>query len=623
MIPTETWSASPAARFTPYQLQLHDRILILRRPLLVGVLNLTPDSFSDGGLTVEREMALEAARRLIWEGADILDVGAESSRPGAQPLDLQEELRRLQFLSEIVALGAPVSIDTYKPEVADWALNRGAHLINDITGLRAPMLDVVSRYRAPAIVMHMAGEPRSMQRRPRYDCVAQEVFDFLEERIERAADRGVATIADVGIGFGKRLSDNLELLRHLPRFAALGVPLLVGTSRKSMFAKLNGTGVGERLTGTLATSAWALERGVHMLRIHDLEPHRELVQVHSALAGISPRVISGSSTPSREFRSEAPTATPSQSARARLEGLPIELPLGVTAEERSNPQTVTLDVEMTFPCAQEGDRLEATQDYSVIPGLVQTVASERTAAGLDTLLLETLATAIAERLFRETSATWLRLRLHKPTAAAALGAEKLWLEREYTEHGAPPASSHARCRKAATAVIALGSNLGQRKTQLDHAVAEIRRLGLVTALSAWRETEPEGGWDHPRYLNGVILLHTTLDVLPLFEELQSIERRFGRPPREQRGRETSAEPVPRSLDLDLLFFDQEIIETNTLCLPHPRLHTRKFVLEPLVEVAPEYRHPKLGQSAQQLLQTLELSTSSPSRTQPRDSGKSP
>jgi len=233
--------------------------LVVQRPLLVGVLNLTPDSFSDGGTYADKEAALRGAQRLILEGADLVDIGAESSRPGAEPISAAKEIERLeQVVPAAIELGAPVSIDTRRAEVADRALSWGAHLINDISGVDQPMLEVAARRKAPAIVMHMAGTPGTMQHRPIYDDVVEEVYTFLSGRIKAARAVGVQTIADIGFGFGKLLEHNLELLKALPRFHQLGVPLLLGTSRKTTIGMLTGAPVGHRVEGTLATSAWAL-----------------------------------------------------------------------------------------------------------------------------------------------------------------------------------------------------------------------------------------------------------------------------------------------------------------------------------------------------------------------------
>jgi dihydropteroate synthase len=261
------------------------------RPSVMGVVNVTPDSFSDGGVNFEPQTAIANAKRMLDEGAAIVDVGGESTRPGAEPVSLDEELRRVVPVLEGLQ-GLPVSIDTAKAEVARRALELGAEFVNDVTALRGEpeLADVVAEGDAYVCLMHMQGEPRTMQRNPRYRDVASEVAAFLEERLRAAIDAGIAedrVCVDPGIGFGKTVEQNYELIRRLDVILALGRPVLVGFSRKSSLGRLFGD--PEAKTGTTAASVGAAvaayERGATILRAHDVRDHVEALTVATAVAG--------------------------------------------------------------------------------------------------------------------------------------------------------------------------------------------------------------------------------------------------------------------------------------------------------------------------------------------------
>jgi dihydropteroate synthase len=255
----------------------------------MGVLNVTPDSFSDGGRFVSPADAIAHGRRLVAEGADLVDVGGESTRPGASPVDESEELRRVVPVLEGLA-GVPLSIDTWKAPVARHALEAGAEFVNDVTALRGDpaLAGVVAEHDAYLCLVHMQGRPRSMQAAPRYDDVVAEVATFLEERIAFAVDRGVRReriCVDPGIGFGKTPDQNLELVRRLDVLVGLGCPVLVGLSRKSTLGKVLGD--PEATRGTLASSLGAavvaFERGAWMLRVHDVRETVEALAVAAAV----------------------------------------------------------------------------------------------------------------------------------------------------------------------------------------------------------------------------------------------------------------------------------------------------------------------------------------------------
>ncbi|MDB5986812.1 MAG: folP [Nevskia sp.] len=257
-------------------LKLPNRTLDLRQPQVMGVLNLTPDSFFDGGRYSNIDAALTQARAMLAEGAAIIDVGGESSRPGAVAVSLDEELARVLPVIERIKheLDCIVSIDTTKPAVMDAACSAGAELINDITALGADgALAVACRHSAAVCLMHMQGEPRMMQQQPQYGDVVAEVHAFLAARIAACAAAGLARerlLVDPGFGFGKALPHNLQMLAHLDRFLTLGVPLLVGLSRKSMFSQLLGLPLAERLPPSIAAAAIAVRSGANIVRAHDV-----------------------------------------------------------------------------------------------------------------------------------------------------------------------------------------------------------------------------------------------------------------------------------------------------------------------------------------------------------------
>ena len=257
----------------------------------MGVVNVTPDSFSDGGEFFAADAALEHCRELLEQGADILDIGGESTRPGAQPVAAEEELRRvLPVIEGAAAAGARISIDTAKVEVARRALDAGASIVNDVSAFRfePELAGVVADARADCCLMHMLGEPRTMQDDPHYDDVVADVKAFLEERMAFAVSAGVSEERiwlDPGIGFGKTLEHNLELLRRLDEIVALGRPVVVGTSRKSFLGKLTGKPEKERLPGTIATNVLALTRGAQIFRVHDVAEVAEALTVAAATLG--------------------------------------------------------------------------------------------------------------------------------------------------------------------------------------------------------------------------------------------------------------------------------------------------------------------------------------------------
>jgi len=265
------------------------RALDLSRTAIMGILNVTPDSFSDGGIFLARDAAVAHALAMVEEGADLIDIGGESTRPGAQAVSVQEELDRVIPVIEAITRVAPVpvSIDTSKPEVMRAAVAAGAGLINDVRALRTTdALQTAAALEVPVCLMHMQGEPRSMQHNPVYVDVAGEVRDFLQERIEACVAAGIPRqriVIDPGFGFGKTVEHNLELLRRLDELRALGAPVLAGLSRKSMIGALFGLPVAQRLHASVALALIAVQNGATMLRVHDVRATREAIRMFEAV----------------------------------------------------------------------------------------------------------------------------------------------------------------------------------------------------------------------------------------------------------------------------------------------------------------------------------------------------
>jgi dihydropteroate synthase len=262
--------------------------LSLARPLIMGIVNLTPDSFSDNGGFESPRAAAAHARRLIDEGADIIDIGGESTRPGSSGVALEEERRRvLPVLERLVSGAVPVSIDTRKPGLMREAIAAGASMINDINALLAPgAIEAVAASDVALCLMHKQGAPADMQVNPHYDDVAAEVLAFLSARVETVRAAGVAVeriIVDPGFGFGKTLEHNLELLRRLDRFAVTGAAVLAGISRKSMLGRITGREVGERVYASIAAALIAAQKGARILRVHDVAATRDALAIWQAV----------------------------------------------------------------------------------------------------------------------------------------------------------------------------------------------------------------------------------------------------------------------------------------------------------------------------------------------------
>ena len=296
---------------TAPQLDCNGRTLRLDRPRVMGIVNVTPDSFSDGGAHDTVDAAIAHGLRLVEDGADVLDIGGESTRPGASEVPVDEELRRVVPVIEGLAArtSLPISVDTSKPEVMRAAVSAGAGLINDVYGLRRDgALDTAAALGVPVVLMHMRGEPRGMQEAPDYDDVVGEVHRFLAERVFAAEMAGIARrhiVIDPGFGFGKTTAHNLALLAQLARFVELGVPVLAGLSRKRSIGELTGREApGGRVAGSVAAHLIAAQRGARILRVHDVAETVDALKVLTAVEAV-PRVRAVAASPAIDWPDDA------------------------------------------------------------------------------------------------------------------------------------------------------------------------------------------------------------------------------------------------------------------------------------------------------------------------------
>ncbi len=260
-----------------------------QRPLVMGILNVTPDSFSDGGQFSSPQQAIDRAKVMIEAGVDIIDIGGESTRPGAAAVSIEDELKRVLPVIEAVApLGKPISIDTSKAQVMSAAVSAGAAMINDVCALQEPgALDAAAECQVPVCLMHMQGSPRTMQQSPSYREVVLDVMAFLERRVEQCLQAGIKRellSIDPGFGFGKRLEHNLALLSELPRFHQLQLPLLIGISRKSMLGEITGKPIEQRVAASVAAAVLAADRGARIIRVHDVSETVDALKVWSAVS---------------------------------------------------------------------------------------------------------------------------------------------------------------------------------------------------------------------------------------------------------------------------------------------------------------------------------------------------
>lgn len=530
------------------------------RPLIMGVLNVTPDSFSDGGSFVEADAAVAHGRRLAEAGADIVDVGGESTRPGAEAVPLEEELRRvLPVVRALAEEGIAVSIDTLRAETAQMAVAAGARFINDVSGgtfdpaMYSAAAWAGAEHGAKLILGHWRGIPDPSQRRSHYADVVSDVRNALAAQARDAIDAGVdrgCIVLDPGLGFDKTGQQSWRLLDELDELLALGYPVLIGASRKRMIAEAIGrpSRPEERDLATAVVSALAARAGAWGVRVHDVESTRQALAVEAAWSARA------------QVRQE-------QGDRITLAGLEVFAHHGVFDFERQEGQRFLIDasVAVDLRAAAQADALDRTVHYGELAEAIVT-AVQRDPVDL----IETVAERVADVALGFEGVREARVTVHKPDAP---------IEAEF-EDVSVTVVRHPRV----PVVLALGANLGDRGETIsdaqhdleDHpAIHDLRVSSLIESIAL----TPDGpDPDAPRYLNGVAVANTSLGPHQLLDLIQEIETRHGRVRDKRWG--------DRTLDIDIVAYGDRVIRDPRLTVPHPRAHERDFVLGPWLEVDP-------------------------------------
>ena len=534
---------------------------VANRTYIMGILNVTPDSFSDGGKWNSMDNALRHAEAMIAEGADILDVGGESTRPGHTPVSAEEEAARV--LPVIEALNShfdvPISVDTFKASVAEVSLQAGADLVNDVWGLKydPQMASVIAKYNAACCLMHN-------KEKAEYNNFLVDMLAETQECVNIARRAGISDekiILDPGIGFGKTYEMNLEAMNHLELFQQLGFPVLLGTSRKSMIGLALDLPVDQRVEGTIATSVIGVMKGCAFVRVHDVKENKRAVQMTEAILGRH-----------MEYFMD----------KIEIKELEIFANHGVFPEENVLGQKFVISATLYTSTRTAGltDDLTASIHYGEVSQMITRFVQEHTYKLLETVV-ENLARML---LLTLPSLQKVTLKIEKPWAPVGLPLKTVSVEITREWH---------------TAYIALGSNLGDKQKYLDDAVQGLADTEdcIVEQVSDYLVTEPYGGVEQDVFLNGALKLRTLLTPEELLDRLHELEQAAHR--------ERIVHWGPRTLDLDILLYDQMIIDTPVLHVPHIDMENRDFVLIPLTELAPYYRHPVLNKTISQLLKELQ------------------
>ena len=536
---------------------------------IMGILNITPDSFSDGGKWNHLDEALRHTEAMIADGADIIDIGGESTRPGHTPVSAEEEAQRVLPVIEAVRkrFDIPISVDTFKSSVAESAIQAGADLVNDIWGLKydSEMGAVIAKYDAACCLMHNKSNTE-------YNNFLIDMLSETQECVNLARKAGIKDekiILDPGVGFGKTFEMNLETMKHLELFKNLGFPVLLGTSRKSMIGLALDLPVDQRVEGTLATSVIGVIKGCSFVRVHDVKENRRVIQMTEAILVVISQ--QKGTTVMDETRFD----------KIEIKELEIFANHGVYPEENVLGQKFVISATLFTHTRQAGltDDLSASINYGEVSHMITDFTRNHTFK-----LLEALAENLAEMLLDSLSGLeQITLKIEKPWAPVGLPLKTVSVE---------------ITRKWHTAYIAFGSNMGDKKLFIDNGIRGLKKTKgcRIEAVSDYLVTEPYGVTDQDEFLNGVLKMRTLLSPEELLERLHQLEQ--------EANRERIIHWGPRTLDLDILFYDQEIIDTADLHIPHPDMQNRDFVLAPMNQIAPYLRHPVLNQTISQLLNIL-------------------
>lgn len=532
--------------------------------LVIGVLNVTPDSFSDGGSYIDTDAAIAQGEKLAALGADIIDVGGESTRPGAVPIAREEELRRvLPVVRALTTKGLTVSIDTLHAETAQAAVAAGARYINDVSGgtFDPGMLVAAAwasgEHGARFIIGHWRGIPDPDGRRSHYQDVVVEVRDALASQARAAIDTGVDAshiVLDPGLGFDKTGEQSWRLIAAVDTLGELGYPVMIGASRKRMVAEVIGrpSQPAERDLATAVVSALAAQAGVWGVRVHDVEATRQAFAVERAFASARSAAVSHAA----------------RGDRINVTGLEVFAHHGVYEHERSEGQRFVIDASIAVDLRQAGvsDDLSNTVHYGEL------VAAIKDAAENDPVdLIESLAERIAAVVLDFPGVRETQITVHKPEAP---------IDARFSD-----VSVTITRRPALPVVLAFGANLGDRIHTIGEAQRVLAETPGIYDLNVSRLIEsiavtPNGPDPKaPKYVNGVALARTTLSPHELLDLLQHVEHRYGR----VRGERWA----DRTLDIDLIAYADRSIADGRLTVPHPRAHEREFVLAPWCEIAPD------------------------------------
>lgn len=579
---------------------------------VMGIVNVTPDSFSDGGKWASASAAIAHGHELIEQGATILDIGGESTRPGATPLSPREEWERIEpVVRALAGEGFTLSVDTYHSETAKRAVDAGAAIVNDVTGgLADPqMFEVVGRLGVPYILQHMRGTPDTMSSLATYRDVAADVFAELEARCALALEAGVSPsniILDPGFGFAKNGAQNWELAVAC-RALNEGSPYtwMAGVSRKRFLAEFAEDAPG-RDDATAALSMFFALEGAWAVRVHSVKASAAAVKAAQRLneagycvpgdvqgtgaAGAAGAGAAGGDAGELSRNVERKrNVMPMEALGANtvhIRGVRTRAAHGVRPAEYTNPQDFYTDVSVELPAAATGDDLATTLSYSDIAADVQKVF-----AGQHRGLIETLAEDVAERVLAR-GALRVAVHIHKPQAP---------IRADFQDAGVSILREHPILRSGTIrrVVVALGSNLGEREAHLRWAIKKIKKLPVfIQAISTFIETKPQlapGQEPQGDYLNAVLTLTTAMAPLELLRAFQDIEVKAGRVRHERWG--------ARSLDIDIIDVEDVRSAVPELILPHPRASERGFVLGPWAEIEPDAS--LAGVPLRQLLATVQ------------------
>ena len=527
---------------------------------IMGILNVTPDSFSDGGKYDHLDAALKHADEMIRDGAAIIDVGGESTRPGYTLISDEEEIARVTPVIEALKkeFDVPVSLDTYKSGVAKAGIKAGADLINDIWGLKwdGTMAAVLAETGVASCLMHNRKDTD-------YKDYLNDVVADLDETMKMAKEAGIkkeTIMLDPGIGFAQDLDQNLELMNHLELLNQWDVPVLLGTSRKSMIGLTLDLPSDQRVEGTVATTVSGYMKGCRFFRVHDVKENMRAMKMIEAICAKQGEQMMDQIT---------------------IKDLEVYANHGLYKEEKALGQKFLVSAILSLDTKLAGvsDQMDYSVDYGKVCHRIKEILTEN-----DFSLIECVAETVAKKLLLEFSLIRkLEIEVKKPWAPIGLPLDYVSVKIKRGWH---------------RAYLGVGSNMGDRMEYINQAINAIEAQDdtRVVHVSSLIETKPYGGVVQDDFLNGCIAIDTLKEPEELLDFLMDVEA--------QAGRVRTIHWGPRTLDLDILMYDDLVMNERRLTIPHKEMHKRLFVLEPLEEIAPYLMHPLLGQTITQLKEKI-------------------